>query len=112
MKTTLPVKTLPEILRDAILLLEFDIDRENVVIARGQQLEAFEGQALRLLQCEAFQIRLWRETSDSADTDLFRSEARMWFSGGWSAWKKCHSWRDGASFDISDVLATDWRIAS
>jgi len=108
---TLPVKTLPEILRDAMLLLELDNDRENVVIARGQQLKAFEGQPLRLLQCEAFQIRLWLERSDSADTDLYRCEVRAWV-GGWSSWKEHRSWRDGASFDIHDVLATDWRIVS
>ena len=106
------MKTLPEILRDAMLLLDAVYDaREDVVIARGQQLEAFEGQALRLLRSEAFQIRLWHDQGDSADNYMgcYRCESRSWLGAQWSSWRE-H--RGGVGFDIDDVLATDWRISS
>jgi hypothetical protein len=103
-------KTLPEILRDAMLLL--DDGREDIVIARGQQLEALDGQALRLLRSKAFQIRLWHDTRDDPSQSQYRCEARTWLGAQWSSWSAQCGWLGGAGFDIHDVLATDWRIAS
>lgn len=104
------MKTLPEILHDAMLLLtlnKFDEDRESVVIARGQCLKSLDGQALRLLRSEAFQIRLWYDQDDTAENYMgrYRCEARSWLGTQWSSWR-------AGRFDIDDVLATDWRISS
>lgn len=108
------MKTLPEILRDAMLLLTLDEDRESVVvIARGQYLKSLDGQALRLLRSEAFQMRLWYDQGDSADNYMghYRREARSWLGAQWSIWREHRGWLGGAGFDIDDVLATDWRIS-
>lgn len=107
------MKTLPEILRDVMLLLALDADRESVVvIVRGQCLKSLDGQALRLLRSEAFQIRLWHDQDDSADNYMghYRCEARSWLGAQWSSWRE--QLPRGAAFDIDDVLATDWRISS
>lgn len=109
------MKTLPEILRDALLLLDLDREREReVVIARGQRLESLNGQALRLLLSDAFQLRLWHDTDDRGYTGLsqYRCEARSWLGEQWSIWREPHGWLGGGGFDIRDVLATDWRIVS
>ena len=96
------MKTLPEILRDAMLLL--DEGRESVVIARGSQHEPLDGRS------KAFQIRV----RCNVDMGLFQysCEARSWLGGQWSSWSVHHGWLGGAGFDIRDVLATDWRISS
>ena len=110
------MKTLPEILRDAMLLLARDPDdRESVVvIARGQCLKSLDGQALRLLRSEAFQIRLWHDQDDTAENYMghYRCEARSWLGAQWSSWREHRGLSRSASFDIDDVLATDWRISS
>lgn len=107
------MKSLPEILRDAMLLLDDrDSDREDVVIARGQQLASFDGQALRLLSSKAFQIRLRHDTRDDPDQSQYRCESRTWLGAEWSSWSEQCGWLGGAGFDIRDVLATDWRIVS
>lgn len=95
-----------------MLLLELDTDREDVVIARGQQFGDHEGPPLLILLCKDSQIRLWIRRKDSTDTDLYRCEPRTWLCGGWSPWREHRSGRDGASFNIHDVLATDWRFVS
>ena len=107
------MKTFPEILRDAMLLLH--ADHESVVIARGRQIDALEGQALQLLRSKAFQLRLRYDGSDSDDEYLshYKYEARCWLGVQWSNWHEHpHGWLGGAGFDIRDVLATDWRIVS
>ena len=96
------MKTLPEILRDAMCLL--DEGRESVVIARGQQHEPLDARS------EAFQLRL-RHDIDIGLPE-YRCEARLWLSGQWSSWQDHRGWLGGGSFDTSDVLATDWRISS
>ena len=95
------MKTLPEILHDAILLL--DTGREHVVIVRGHH-EPLDGRG------EAFQVRLRRDV----DTGLsaYRCEARSWLGAQWSIWREHRGWLGGGGFDIDDVLATDWRIVS
>lgn len=95
------MKTLPEILRDAKLLL--DDGREYVVIARGHH-EPLDGHS------SAFQIRLRRDI----DMGLarYRCEKRTWLDRQWSSWLDQRGCLSGDSFDISDVLATDWRIIS
>lgn len=94
------MKTLPEILHDAKLLL--DGAWESVVIARGQHHEPIDGRS------EAFQIRLRYDV----DTDTYRCETRGWLGEQWANWHERRGWLGGAGFDIDDVLATDWRIAS
>lgn len=93
------MKTLPEILRDAMLLLEGG--REHVVIARGDH-EPIDGRN------DAFKIRL------RLDTDMglsaYRGETSGWLGEQWSSWCERRGWLGGAAFDIDDVLATDWRI--
>lgn len=103
------MKTLPEILRDALLLLDpaaglrsYD-GRKSVVIARGQH-EPLNGRS------EAFQIRLRYEVD--MDLSEYRCEARSWLGEQWASWREHRGWLGGAGFDIRDVLATDWRIAS
>lgn len=107
------MKSLPEILRDAILLLGDDCEKD-VVIARGRHLESLDGQALRLLQSEAFQIRLWYDRDDSASNYMghYKCEARSWLGTQWSSWREHRGWLGGGGFDFDDVLATDWRISS
>ena len=94
-------KTLPEILRDAILLL--DEGRESVVIARGGH-EPLDGRS------SAHQIRLRHE----ADPPLsaYKCETRGWLGRQWSSWHERDGWLGGGGFDIADVLASDWRISS
>ena len=96
------MKTLPKILRDAMLLLAEG--REYVVIARGQQHAPLRPSS------EAFQIRLRHDV----DVGLYeyRYEARSWLGEQWSNWREHRGWLGGAGFDIDDVLATDWRISS
>jgi hypothetical protein len=96
------VKTLPDILRDAMLLL--GDGRENVVIARGHAHEPLDGRS------SAFQIRLLASTSFGLIK--YRCESRSWLGEQWSNWRVHHGWLGGASFDLDDVLATGWRIAS
>jgi len=107
------VKTLPEVLHDAMLLL--GDDRENVVIARGQQHEPLDARS------EAFQIRLSVATSivgarrmgdEPFSLTRYSCEARSWLGEQWAHWRVHRGWLGGASFDLDDVLATDWRIAS
>lgn len=95
------MKTLPEILRDALLLL--DDGRENVVIARGHSHEPLNARS------EAFQIRL-RLDGDMGLSE-YRCEVRSWLGEQWSSWRDQRGWLGGGSFDTSDVLAIDWRIA-
>ncbi len=96
------MKTLPEILRDVILLL--DNGREHVVIARGHN-EPSDGRD------QAYQIRLRREEIVTR-VCKYTCEVRSWLGRQWSSWSVHHGWLGGASFAIDDVLATDWRIAS
>jgi hypothetical protein len=95
------VKILPEILRDAIVLL--DGGREYVVIARGDH-EPIDGRG------QAWQIRL------RVDRDMglsrYRCETRGWLGEQWSSWYERRGWLGSAAFDLEDVLATDWRISS
>lgn len=93
------MKTLPEILRDVILLL--DDGHESVVIVRGDNapLDGYSS---------AFQLKLHHEV----DLSAYRCEARSWLGEQWSIWKEWRGWLGGASFDIDDVLATDWRIVA
>lgn len=95
------MKTLPDILRDAMLLL--DDGRDGVVIARGHE----EPLTPRL---SAFQIRL--QVSSSFGFPKYRCQSRSWLGEQWSTWRVHHGWLGGASFDLADVLATDWRIIS
>jgi hypothetical protein len=96
------VKTLPEVLRDAMLLLLGE-GREHVVIARGHDgHEPLDGRG------EAYQMRLRHDV----DLNQYRCEARSWLGEQWSSWREHRGWLGGAGFDIYDVLATDWRIAS
>ena len=97
-----PTKSLPEILRDAMLLL--DDGCESVVIARGSH-EPLDGYS------SAYQIRLRRHVFNERLSE-YRGEARSWLGGQWASWGVNHGWLGGAAFDISDVLATDWRITS
>lgn len=94
------MKTLPEILRDAMLLLNHG--HERVVIARGHSHthEPLDGRS------EAFQIRLHRDEAVSEYT----CEVRSWLGDQWSSWRDRRGLLSIGSFDISDVLATDWRI--
>ena len=95
------MKTLPEILRDVMILLD-DRAREHVVIARGQQHEPLDGRS------SAYQIRL-RHDVDMGLSE-YRCEARSWLGEQWSTWRDQRGWLGGGGFDVSDVLATDWRI--
>lgn len=90
------VKTLPEILRDAMLLLA-DPCIESVVIERGDH-EQLDGRS------STFQIRLRHEAE--------QCETRSWLGAQWSTWSAHRGWLGGGGFDVSDVLATDWRIVS
>ena len=96
------MKTLPEILRDVMILLD-DRTREYVVIERGHH-EPLDGRS------SAFQIRLWNAVDMGLSED--RCEARSWLGAQWSSWRDYCGWLGGGSFDTSDVLATDWRIVS
>jgi hypothetical protein len=125
------MNTLPEILRDVMLLL--DGKREYVVIARGpEQVETLGGRG------SAFQIRFrlgdgpWyadnafraraslgllfteddSEQSKITKETKIRSESRSWLGGEWSKWREHCGWLGGPGFDIGDVIATDWRIIS
>jgi hypothetical protein len=93
------MKTLPEILRDAFLLL--DEGHEWVVIERGDH-EPLDGRS------SAWQLRLRYER----DMGLTRCccSTRGWLGEQWSSWQDRRGWLGGGSFDTSDVLATDWRI--
>jgi len=92
------VKSLPDILADALILLG---DREHVVIARGDH-EPLDGRN------SAYQIRLRREHNWGLTT--YCCETRGWLGESWSNWCDRRGWLGGAAFDIVDVLATDWRI--
>jgi hypothetical protein len=94
------MKALPEVLRDALLLLDGG-GREHVVIARGHH-EPLDGRS------HAWQIRL-RHDRDMGLSE-YRCETRGWLGEQWSSWHERRGWLGGAAFDISDVLATDWRI--
>lgn len=96
------MKTLPEVLRDAVVLLTEGHDR--VVIARGDQTEPLDGRS------SAFQARIRRDVDTYVTT--YRCETRSWLGEQWSSWTERRGWLGGASFDIADVLATDWRICS
>lgn len=96
------MKTLPEILRDAMVLL--DEGRDSVVIARGQQHEPLDGSSA------ADQVRLRRAVDEGLC--VYRTEERGWLGGRWSNWYERGHRLGGGSFDIDDVLATDWRISS
>lgn len=95
------MKTLPEILRDVKLLL--DDGRAHVVIARGDH-EPLDARSA------AFQLRL-RRYDDMLPSE-YHCEAHSWLGAQWSIWREQVSWLGAASFDIRDVLATDWRILS
>jgi hypothetical protein len=96
------MKPLPEILRDAMLLL--DNGQEDVVIARGHTHEQLDGRS------SVFQIRL--QASPSFGVPNYRCQSRSWLGEQWSPWRVHHGWLGGASFDLADVIAIDWRIAS
>jgi hypothetical protein len=92
--------TLPEILHEAIRLLDASEDA-RVVIARGARHELLDGRG------QSYQVRLRRDT---IFTKLFeyRCETRGWLGEQWSSWHERRGWLGGAGFDIADVLATDW----
>jgi hypothetical protein len=101
------MKALPEILRDAIILLNEkrayreryglkDVD-QRVVIGRG------DSGPLNGRTYDAFQIRLCLEGPVE-----YKCESRVWEGAQWSKWREY----GGAAFNIRDVLATDWRIVS
>lgn len=96
------MKTLPEILRDAMILLD-DHNREYVVIERGHHAP-LDGRSA------TYQIRL-RHDRDMGLSE-YRCEPRSWLGEQWSSWRERRGWLGGGSFDTSDVLATDWRIIS
>ena len=102
------MKTLPDILRDAMLLLEDDsYGRENVVIARGHAHELLDDRS------RAFQIRLQPDDVDGYGfVGGFVGETRAWLGAQWSEWRIQQGWLGGIGFDIADVLAADWRIVS
>jgi hypothetical protein len=94
------MKTFPEILHDVVLLL--NEGRENVVIARGDH-EPLDGRS------SAYQLRFWPCNEGLSE---YRCEDRGWLGGQWSRWSEHRGWSGGAGFDMLDVLATDWKIAS
>ena len=96
------MKTLPEVLRDVMILLD-DPRVERVVIARGDH-EPLDGRS------STFQIGL-RHDVDMGLSE-YRCEARSWLGKQWSTWREQRGWLGGGGFDVSDVLATDWRIIS
>lgn len=96
------MKTLPEVIRDAMLLLGGG--RESVVIARGQHGEPLGDRS------SAFQVRIRRD--GAMGVFIYRCEARCWLGGQWASWREEGHRLGGGSFDIDDVLATDWRISS
>lgn len=102
------MKTLPDILRDAMLLLDTKSDdakrNVGVLIARGHQ-EPLE------VRSQAFQITLFVETLEGARTCI-GSKSRGWLGAQWSSWHEHRGWLGGASFDLADVLAADWRIVT
>ena len=93
------MKTLPEILRDAMVLLD---DRERVVIARGQVGQPPDGRSA------AYQLRLRHDVD--MGLSAYRCEARSWLGGQWSDWREHRGWLGNGGFDVDDVLAMDWRI--
>ena len=95
------MKTLPEILRDAKILLDTS---DRVVIARGEHTPT-DGRSC------AYRIRL-RHDVEMVGLSAYRCETSGWLGEAWSSWTERRGWLGGASFDIDDVLATDWRIAS
>jgi len=95
------MKTLPEILRDALLLLN-DVRREHVVIARGHTHDPLDSRSV------VYQMRVRREEG----YPHYSGETRSWLGRSWSDWREHIGWLGGPSFDISDVLATDWRIVA
>jgi len=101
------MKTLTEVLRDALILLG-DEARDHVVIARGHQDEPLGPRS------QAFQIRLHRDHDYvwGAARPVHRCETRRWLIEEWSSWSESRGWLGGAGFDIDDVLATDWRVVS
>jgi len=96
------MKPLPEILRDALLLLDSD-GRESVVIARGQEQPPLDARSVTY----QFRIRL-----DKDMYPIYRCETRGWLGEQWSNWTERGGWLRSGVFDVDDVLATDWRIAS
>jgi hypothetical protein len=96
------MKTLPEVLRDAMILLD-DSARAYVVIERGHH-EPLDGRS------STFQIRLGHDLDMGLSE--YRCEARSWLGEQWSNWRAHRGWLGGGGFDTSDVLATDWRITS
>lgn len=95
------MKTLPEALRDVMLLL--GEGRDTVVITRGNH-EPLDG-------CSAvFQIRIRHD--GATGMSAYRCEGRSWLGGQWSNWDEQRGWLGRAAFDIRDVLSTDWRIIS
>lgn len=99
------MKTLPDILHEVKTLLDTRAC-DHVVIARG-------GHEPRGPTCDAFQIRI---RPDGRDVALVlsecRCEVRAWLGEQWSRWREQRGWLGGGGVDISDVLATDWRIVS
>jgi hypothetical protein len=93
------VKSLPEILRDAVVLL--DGGREYVVIARGDHAPID-------IRSHAWQIRLRVDR----ELSFYRCETRGWLGEEWSSWSNRCGRFSSAAFDLDDVLATDWRISS
>ena len=103
------MKTLSEIVRDAILLLDAVNETRGseaavcVVIARGHHAPIDAS-------ASAYQIRLRRDV-DRAGVVFYRGETRSWLGRQWASWQNRQGWLGNASFDVADLLATDWRIA-
>lgn len=99
------MKTLPEILRDVIAINEeAHAPARNgrvIVIARGDH-EPLDGRS------SAFQLQVRHDVDMGLDE--YRCVARSWLGEEWSIWREHRGWLGGGGFDVSDVLATDWRI--
>ncbi len=95
--------TLTDILGVAARLLG-TAQRDHVVIERGHTHAPLDGRS------SVFQLRL-RHDVDIGLSE-YRCEARSWLGGHWSDWREQRGWLGGGGFDISDVIATDWRISS
>ena len=93
------MKALPEILHDVRILLS-DPRVLWVEIERGDH-EPLDARS------SAFQFRLYLDANMKV---LCR--ARSWLGGQWGIWREHRGWLGGGSFDVRDVLATDWRIIS
>ena len=98
------MKGFPEIIRDAMILLDQGVER--VVIARGDSENPLQARH------SAFQFRLRRVTGLPARLNLCAGESRSWLGEQWSDWRERIGWLGGLGVDLDDVLASDWRIVS